>query len=175
MEEPSKAPNAPDWIETTRTRLRPFQPADAETAYAWFSDPDVMQFIPGGIDVSLADTRHRIEGYCRHQEKHGFSKRIIFHRETGEAIGDSGLYHLPDGNRIELGFRFAKPYWGQGYALEVARAWLQWFDANKPGTRLFADVHPAHSRSKSVLSKLGFTALHTEVVYGTTMWIYERQ
>jgi hypothetical protein len=53
-------------------------------------------------------------------------------------------------------------------------AWIEWFDVNMPGVPLFADVHPAHSRSQSVLKKLGFAASHTEVVYGMTMWIYER-
>jgi ribosomal-protein-alanine N-acetyltransferase len=164
-----------DWIETERTRLRPFDSSDAEACFSWFSDPDVMQYIPGGIDTTLEQTRRRIAGYCKHQDRHGFSKRLILHRESGVPIGDAGLYHLPDGERIELGFRFARPYWGQGYAVEIGRAWLQWFDANLKDTPLFADVHPAHSRSKSVLRKLGFAASHTEMVHGTMMWIYERQ
>lgn len=163
-----------DWIETERTRMRPFEPTDLDTCYAWFSDPDVMQFIPGGIDRTVEDTRQRIAGYCRHQLKHGFSKRIVFHRDSGEAVGDAGLYHLPDGERIELGFRFKKPYWGQGYAVEVGRAWLEWFDQNLPGQALYADVFPTHSRSQRVLSKLGFGLSHTETVYGVMMYIYER-
>ena len=162
------------WIETERTRMRPFEATDAETAFTWFGDPDVMQFIPGGIDRTLDQTRVRLSGYMRHQKQHGFSKRIIFHRETGEAIGDSGLYHFPDGKRIELGFRFAKPYWAQGYAMEVGQAWLKWFDANLAGKPLYADVFPTHSRSQKVLGKLGFELSHTEAVYGITMWIYER-
>lgn len=89
-------------------------------------------------------------------------------------MGDSGLYHFPDGKRVELGFRFAKPYWGQGYAMEVGQAWLQWFDENLSGKPLFADVFPTHSRSQKVLKKLGFELSHTESVYGVTMWIYER-
>ena len=166
--------NSPEWIETERLRLRPFEPADAETAFSWFGDPDVMQFIPGGIDRTLDHTRQRIAGYCRHQKQHGFSKRIIFHRDTGEPIGDSGLFHLPDGQRFVLGFRFAKPYWGQGYAMEVGQAWLKWFDENLAGQPLFADVFPTHSRSQSVLRRLGFQPSHTEPVYGVMMWIYER-
>jgi ribosomal-protein-alanine N-acetyltransferase len=174
MEITAQVTTTSDWIETPRTRLRPFERTDAATAFAWFNDPDVMQFIPGGIDKTLGDTQHRINGYCKHQAKHGFSKRLILHRETGEAIGDSGLYLMPDGQRIELGFRLARPYWGQGYALEVGRAWLEWFDANMPGTPLFADVFPTHHRSQKVLKELGFAPSHVETVWGVTMWIYER-
>lgn len=164
-----------DCIETERTWLRPFEESDAEEAFAWFSDPDVMRFIPGGPDVALEDTRRRIAGYREHQARHGFSKRLIIHRETGKAIGDFGLYHLPDGKRIELGFRFAKPYWGAGYAVEVGREWLEWFDTHLAGESLFADVHSDHVTSQRVLSKLGFKPSHSELVLGMSMMIYCRQ
>ncbi|MES2597167.1 MAG: GNAT family N-acetyltransferase [Verrucomicrobiota bacterium] len=164
-----------EWIETERTRLRSFEAADAELAFPWFSDPEVMHFIPCGPDSTLEDTRRRIAGYLDHETRFGFSKRLIIHRETGDAIGDSGLHHLPDGQRIELGFRLARPYWGQGYALEVGRAWLEWFDAHLQGMPLFADVHPDHLRSQSVLEKLGFARSHAEPVFGMPMLIYRRR
>jgi RimJ/RimL family protein N-acetyltransferase len=163
-----------DWIETERTRMRPFEEGDAEAAFAWFSDPEVMRFIPGGPDATLADTCRRIAGYREHQARFGFSKRLIIHRESGQAIGDSGLFYLPDGERMELGFRLTKSYWGQGYAAEVGQAWLRWFDAQLKGQPLFADVHPEHIRSQQVLSKLGFQYSHSEDVLGMTMRIYRR-
>ncbi len=164
-----------DRIETARTRMRPFEEADAEEAFAWFSDLEVMKFIPGGADATLEDTRRRIVRYREHQTRFGFSKRLIIDRDVGKPIGDSGLFHLPDGERIELGFRLAKPYWGAGYALEVGGAWLDWFDAHLAGTALFADVHPDHVRSQRVLAKLGFQPSHSESVHGMTMLIYRRQ
>jgi ribosomal-protein-alanine N-acetyltransferase len=100
---------------------------------------------------------------------------MIIDRETARAIGDSGLFHLPDGKRIELGFRLARTYWGAGYAGEVGRAWLDWFDAHLAGTALFADVHPDHVRSQRVLAKLGFQPSHSESINGMTMLIYRRQ
>lgn len=163
-----------DWIETERTRLRPFAGGDASLCRSWFSDPEVMRFIPGGADATLSDTEQRVVRYREHDATHGFSKRLIIHRETGEPMGDSGLFHLPDGERIELGFRLARKYWGQGYALEVAGGWLKWFDANLSGRPLYADVHPDHVRSQAVLRKLGFTPSHLETVFGMEMWIYER-
>jgi RimJ/RimL family protein N-acetyltransferase len=87
-----------DWIETERTRMRPFEETDAEETFAWFSDLEVMKFIPGGADATLEDTRRRIARYRAHQTRFGFSKRLIIHRETGKAIGDSGLFHLPAGD-----------------------------------------------------------------------------
>ncbi len=139
-------------IKTLRTSLRPFEKSDAGDAFNWFSDPEVMRFIPRGADRVLEDTRRRIAGYRDHQERFGFSKWLILHRETGQSIGDSGLFHLPDGKRIELGFRLARPYWGTGLAEEVARGWLEWFDTHLPAEPLFADVHPEHTRSQRLLA-----------------------
>jgi len=163
------------WIETERTRMRPFEDADATEAFAWFSDAEVMKFIPGGRDATMEDTRRRIARYRGHQERFGFSKRIIIHRETGNAIGDAGLFHLPDGKRIELGFRLAAQHWGAGYAVEVGRAWLAWFDRNLAARPLFADVHPDHTRSQRVLAKLGFQHSGQEVILCMEMRIYSRR
>jgi ribosomal-protein-alanine N-acetyltransferase len=163
-----------DWIETEHLRLRPFEDADAEVAFAWLSDAEVMKYIPRGPDRTLEDTHRRIAGYREHQSRFGFSKWLILHRETGQAVGDSGLFHLPDGQRIELGFRLARSYWGQGLASEVGRGWLAWFDTHLGGKPLFADVHPEHVRSQRALSKLGFEPSHVEEVLGMTMMIYVR-
>ncbi len=163
-----------DWIETERTRMRPFEEADAAEAFAWFSDAEVMMYIPGGGDAVMDDTERRIAGYRQHQERYGFSKRIIIHRETGRAIGDSGLFHLPDWERIELGFRPARQHWGAGYAVEAGCAWLDWFDRNLTGRPLFADVHPDHIRSQRVLAKLGFLHSHSERICDMEMLVYFR-
>lgn len=133
-----------------------------------------MKFIPSPRDETLDDTRRRIAGYIAHQEAFGFNKGIVVHRATGKPIGDCGLYHLPDGSRIELGFRFRRECWGAGYAIEVGRAWMQQFDGTMPGRTLFADVHPDHHRSRRVLEKLGFSLSHTETILGMTMCIHAR-
>lgn len=161
-------------MQTERTLIRPFRSTDVAAAHEWFSDPEVMRFIPRGGDTTLEDTRQRIGGYMAHHEEFGFSKGIVIHRASGEPIGDGGLYHLPDGERIELGFRFKREFWGQGYAVEVGRAWIRRYDEIMPGRELFADVHPDHSRSQRVLEKLGFVPSHAETILGMPMLIYVR-
>jgi len=56
--------------------------------------------------------------------KHGFSKWIILDRFGGR-IGDSGLLKLEEHGWIDLGFRLAPSYWGQGLATEAASAWVR--------------------------------------------------
>jgi len=164
---PPFAPRStPDHIDTPRLLLRPFAPEDADVAFRWLGDPEVMRFIPTGPDRSLADTTRRLARYIEHQAVHGFSKWIVVERRSGEPIGDSGLFVLPDSGRIDLGFRFARPYWGQGYATEVASAWIRAAFLDLGLHRLTAFAHPENAGSLRVLEKVHFRRVGRERVMG---------
>ena len=150
-------------IETSRLILRPFQLSDAQAAFEWFGDPVVMRFTPTGPDKSTKETIARIAGYQNHQKAHGFSKWLIQERNSGVAIGDSGLFVLPEYGWIDLGFCFAQPYWGKGLATEVASAWVRAaLDEFRVG-QLGAFAHLASVR---VLEKVGFHAERRDKVMG---------
>jgi RimJ/RimL family protein N-acetyltransferase len=160
-------------LETTRTILRPFELRDAPEAFSWFSDAEVMRYIPSGPDATVEDTASRLCRYIDHQATHGFSKWVIMDRETQRLIGDAGFYHLPDGKRIELGYRLSRPYWGTGLATEVARRWIEVATDFLTDSTLFAFTHPDNLPSRRVLQKLGFKHLGTEVLYGLEAPLYE--
>ncbi|BCU76831.1 GNAT family N-acetyltransferase [Luteolibacter sp. LG18] len=159
-------------LETERTILRPFRASDAVASFAWFSDPEVMRFIPNGRDETVEQTAARVARYRAHQERHGFSKWIVLDRATGEPIGDAGFVMLPDGVRPELGYRFARPWWGRGLATEVARAWIgvaaPWFGF----TRIHAFALPENQASRQVIEKVGFTLTAEEELYGVKVPLY---
>src|SRR2546426_637473 len=96
-----------DKIETVRLCMEPFTDDDAAAAFAWFSDAEVMRFIPTGPDRSMEETEKRLGRYIEHQTLHGFSKWIVRERASRIPIGDSGLILLEDLGKIDLGFRFA--------------------------------------------------------------------
>lgn len=100
-----------------------------------------------------------------HQKEHGFSKWIIVNRSSGVAIGDSGLLVLQDYRWIDLGFRLAQPYWGNGFATEVASAWVHAAFDELRITRLGAFAHPENRASIRVLEKLGFNIERRGIVF----------
>ena len=159
-------------ITTPRTQLRPFTPEDAPAAFPWFSDPEVMHFIPGGADQDLAAVEARLARYIAHQQRHGFSKWLILDRTTQEYIGDSGLFYFPDGVRIELGFRLRHDRWGQGYAPEVGAAWIAYYQQHYPGRILHAITEPENHRSQRVLARLGFSPVGSEVLYDQQFHVF---
>jgi RimJ/RimL family protein N-acetyltransferase len=73
----------------------------------------------------------------------------------GRLIGGAGYYRRPSG-AAELGFWLGRPWWGQGYATEAARAVVHYGFAS-PRLPGFSSAHFVENRgSARVLAKLGF-------------------
>ena len=153
-------------IQTARLILHPFEPSDAKAAFTWLGDPVVMQFTPAGPDKSVEETRARLVGCQNHQKARGVSKWLILERDSGVPIGDSGLFVLQEYRWVDLGFRFAQPYWGEGLSTEVASAWVRTAFDELGVSRLGAFVHPENAASIHVLEKVGFRAERHEMVMG---------
>ena len=162
-------------IQTERLHLVPFTADDAEAAFGWFGDPEVMQFVPKGPDASLEATRRRIGNYRQHQVNHGFSKWVIRQRGSVEPIGDSGLLVFEELKGIDLGFRLARPYWGRGFATEAASAWVRVAFLDLGLSRLTAFTHPSNLPSVAVLRKIGFSPTGARQVMGidALTFVYE--
>jgi ribosomal-protein-alanine N-acetyltransferase len=140
-------------ITTERLLIRPLTVADLVAMHAVFSDPLVMHYIPGGA-CDLDGSRTRLDS-IRHHEAHGFSKWAVVDGAGGAVIGDCGLKFLEGGQDIELGFHFARRYWGRGYATEAAQACLEWGLGELGRERIVAIVDPANAASVRVLEKIG--------------------
>ena len=77
-------------------------------------------------------------------------------RACGELVGDCGLIPLEGaGPEVELGYRFARPYWGMGYATEVAVAVRDLGFGRFGLERIYVDVDLANEASQRVARKLG--------------------
>ncbi len=146
--------------------LRPFEESDAESAFGWLGDSEVMRFTPAGPDVSMEGTRKRVQSYIEHQRIHGFSKWMVLDRSTGGAVGDCGLLSLNDSGKIDLGFRLPKRHWGTGLATEMAFAWAHAAFTDYGFSQLTAIAHPDNLASQNVLTKLGFVLVSVGHVFG---------
>jgi ribosomal-protein-alanine N-acetyltransferase len=91
---------------------------------------------------------------------------LILERDSGVAIGDSGLLVLQNNDCVDLGFRLAQAYWGKGLATEVASAGVRTAFDDLRVSRLGAFVHPENVASIHVLQKVGFSEERHEMVMG---------
>jgi ribosomal-protein-alanine N-acetyltransferase len=147
----------PPTIETDRLLLRPFTLDDAEALHsAIFSDPDVMEFMPGGIPRAVKQTERVIEYYIDHWQQRDYGVWAVVHKEDDKLIGQAGLNFIDEISQTEVLYAFAKPYWAQGLATEAARASCRYAYRSDIGiTKVIALVHPDNTYSKKVIDKLG--------------------
>ena len=144
-------------LETPRLILRPFNECDIEAAHVWFSDREVFRFYTYGPYPSLEETAERIRQYSLHFEKYGFAKCIVIEKSTGIPIGDAGLSFAEDIGKVHVGYKFARSYWGRGYATEAAAAWVRYGFDQLGLDRIVAFVHPQNATSIRVIQKLQFS------------------
>jgi len=142
-------------LETERLRLRELQPEDLDFAAEMLADPEVMKYWPRPIDRTEAEVwiqRHQ----ARYRE-HGFGYWLAERASDGVPVGQVGLLRQEFDGRIEvgLGYMLHRPYWGQGYALEGARACLE-FGFDELGLeRIVILIRPENEPSLRVAAKLG--------------------
>jgi RimJ/RimL family protein N-acetyltransferase len=151
---------------THRLRLRPYRPDDIAPMFEVFGDQEVMRFSQSGGDPSLDVTAARVQKLIDHQAKFGFSLWVVEDRETGVILGDCGLKQLEDGPEIEVGYRFAKAHWGQGYATEAAAASVRHGFNTLELPRIVAVVDPANLASCRVIEKIGLPYQRPAHYYG---------
>ena len=146
-------------IRAARLLLRAFAPPDDPAIQALFSDERALKTWTHPAFASIDDARA-----YRARLAEGFQRRSLFvwgAFEPGDAGGPLvGIGILtrwaPNHRRVDLGYYLGSPYWGQGYATEIARA-LAGFAFERLGVhRVEAEVVPGNDASARVLARVGF-------------------
>ncbi len=132
-------------LETERLILRPFREADAAVFCELMQDPDVVRFIGDGQVPSPEDCWRAVAGWLGHWMMRGYGPWAVTERETGAFMGRAGI-HFPEGwPGPELGYTFGKPFWGQGYATEAARAARDWAFTERDFPELISLIDPLNT------------------------------
>ncbi len=153
-------------LESERLLFRPHEPADLEAYCAMESDPDVRRYV-GGSPRTRADAERKFHEVIREQSP-SLDVWATVLKQNSTYIGRSGLYHRlkPDGGFIpgeaNLSFYLAREFWGQGLAIEAARAHIHFGFEQLNLARIVANVQVGNDASVHILQKLGFTLIATE-------------
>ena len=116
-------------IVTQRLTLRPFEAADARRIAYLAGEYDVARMcgrVPS--PYSLAHAQEWIAGHDRlRQRGQEYPFAITLTRDG--LIGSCGVTRMPGVEAWEIGYWLGMPYWGQGFASDVARAVMDWAGA----------------------------------------------
>jgi len=144
-------------LTTGRLLLRRWRDADRQPFQKLNADPQVMEFMPRQLSPELSDAMIvRIE---QHFDRHGFglfAAELIAEKAFVGFIGLSvPAFDAPFMPAVEIGWRLAAGYWGQGLATEGARAVVHHAFETAGLTSLVSFTVPQNLRSRRVMEKLG--------------------
>lgn len=144
-------------LSSERLTLRPWREDDLDALAQLCADPEVMAHFPATLD--RAGSAALLGKLMAHQAEHGFTFWALQRREDAAFVGFTGLarvgFAAPFVPAVEIGWRLARPYWGQGYALEAARRALQFAFEDLQLDEVVSFTVPANQRSWGLMQRLG--------------------
>lgn len=151
-------------LQTQRLRLRAWQDEDLPLFAELNADRRVTEYLLGPLTRSQSDAL--VERINEHFLREGFGFWAVEAPGIARFIGMVGLgipgYTAPFTPCVEVGWRLARQYWGQGLATEAAQASLKFGFENVGLAEIVALTVPGNARSRAVMSKLGMTRTATD-------------
>lgn len=145
-------------LETERLIIRPFGEPDRALFHEINSDEKVMEFYPYRRTRAQSDDVFDKGRLGLAETGYGYTAVEI--KATGECIGYCCLAIpelepvLPAGT-VEIGWRTAARYWGNGYTTEAARALLADGFTRRSLDEIISFAVPANRRSLAVMERIG--------------------
>ena len=144
-------------LETERLLLRLISVEDAEFFVELLNEPSFLRYIGDKKVRTLDDARNYIlTGPVHSYESLGFGLYLVELKGSLTPIGICGLLKRDTLDDVDIGFAFLPKFWGNGYALESAKAIMVYGRDVMDLKRLLAITSPDNEASIALLGKLGF-------------------
>jgi RimJ/RimL family protein N-acetyltransferase len=148
-------------VETERLVLRGPAEGDVKAWAALLTDPDFRRYIPVRRSSDTPEER-ATRALARLAERWAAEPLravgwVICRQDDGQVVGTGGVDEGADPGDGEIDYFLGKPFWGQGYGREAARAMCRFALDNVDWRRLVAYVVPGNDASIRIAEGLGMT------------------
>lgn len=144
-------------VKTKRLLLRPWQKKDLKPFYRMNADERVMEYFPKTLTLEESD--HLFKKISTHIEQVAWGLWAVEVPEMASFIGFIGLFPVSFTSHftpaVEIGWRLAYPYWGNGYATEGALATLKVGFETLHLSEIVSFTAKQNNRSIKVMKKIG--------------------
>jgi RimJ/RimL family protein N-acetyltransferase len=149
-------PNGPV-IETERLLLRQWRGDDVAANTAMLADPGTARFITvdGKPVTSELNGWRNAAVMAGHWVLHGVGMFVVEEKSSGKFIGRVGPWFPPGWPGFEVGWGIATEFRGKGFAVEAARASIDWAFATFDIDRIIHCIDRENTASQGVARRLG--------------------
>jgi RimJ/RimL family protein N-acetyltransferase len=144
-------------IETARLKLRRWRGDDVAPNSAMLSDPGTARFIAADgkpVTTELAGWRNAAV-MSGHWALHGFGMFVVEEKSSGKFVGRVGPWFPPGWPGFEVGWGIAREFRSKGYAVEAARASIDWCFATFELDLIVHCIDKENTASQGVARRLG--------------------
>ncbi len=153
-------------INTERLTLRLVSVDDAFFILELYNHPDFYRFVGDKQMRTVEEAKRYIQdNMLRMQELKGVSLLVVETKQNRIPIGICGLVKRDTLTEYDIGYGYLPGAHGKGYALEAARAVVDFARVDMKLDNLFAIYNNDNTRSISLLKKLGFEFQRVEQTY----------
>jgi RimJ/RimL family protein N-acetyltransferase len=144
-------------IETERLLLRQWRGDDVAPNTAMLADPGTARF----ITVDGKPVTSELNGWrnaaimAGHWMLHGVGMFVVEEKSSGKFIGRVGPWFPPGWPGFEVGWGIATEFRGKGFAVEAARASIDWAFATFDIDRIIHCIDRENTASQGVARRLG--------------------
>jgi RimJ/RimL family protein N-acetyltransferase len=146
-------------LRTERLLLRRWLSTDLEPYAALNADPQVREHFPS--TMTRRECEAEIAIFEERFDEHGYGLWAVEVPGVAPCIGFIGLnlttFDAPFTPAVEVGWRLARKYWGEGYASEGARAALHFGFETIGLDEIVSFTTPANVRSWAVMERIGMS------------------
>lgn len=146
-------------FEFNNYKLRKSKMEDADALLKITHDKEVMRYhgTSGSFLGSVAAAKAELNWF-NNQFSNNAGRFVITETARDEYIGDIGFFNfIETHNRVELGYKLKRAYWGQGIITGFIGILLKWGFSELSYNRVEALVDPRNEGSKIVLTRNHFS------------------
>ncbi len=144
-------------IETERLILRQWREEDREPFSALNADPEVRRHFPSVLTRDQSDSE--MDRIVARLAQDGTTFWAVERKSDAAFLGFSGVLRtdagLPFDCDPEIGWRFSRDAWGQGYATESARAAFAFAVERLKPKRVVSFTATTNLKSQAVMNRIG--------------------
>jgi RimJ/RimL family protein N-acetyltransferase len=140
--------------QSPRLYLRQLTPQDAENFYRLNLDHHVMRYT-GDVPFSTVEAAQTFLAHYDQYKKYGYGRWAVIRQSDDAFLGWCRLKYAPELEETDIGFRFFREFWNQGYATEAANLCLKLGFEQFGLKRIVGRAMSENVASIKVLEKIG--------------------